>query len=182
MKATYSTKEASEITGASRQIIRTYTTTYAQHFSTEGSPNQAGQPRSFTRDDLRLIRFIYEMTKQRGQNHSQVLERLRAGELDRFEWEPPNEDEDLLSTDLVPVERLLAARVLLEDAQRREHEATARAESQARELRLQAKERERELQEQVNQLLRELGHKEGELAAIRASKPKGFWTRLLGRN
>jgi hypothetical protein len=24
-----------------------------------------------------------------------------------------------------------------------------------------------------------LGHKEGELAALRASKPKGFWARLL---
>src|SRR5205085_446559 len=117
MKTTYSTKEASEIIGASRQIVRSYTSTYASYFSTEGSPEQSGQPRSFTHDDLRLIRFIYEMTKQRGQNHNQVLERLKTGELDRFEWKPPQEDPEGMNTDLVPVERLLAARVLLEDAQ-----------------------------------------------------------------
>jgi hypothetical protein len=36
------------------------------------------------------------------------------------------------------------------------------------------------LQEQINQLLRELGKTEGELEALRKSKPKGFWQRLLG--
>jgi hypothetical protein len=29
-------------------------------------------------------------------------------------------------------------------------------------------------------LARELGKTEGELAALRAAKPKGFWARLLG--
>jgi hypothetical protein len=56
------------------------------------------------------------------------------------------------------------------DAQRREQQA-----------REQAEKRERELQDKINQLLRELGHKEGELEALRASKPKGWWARLLGR-
>ena len=64
---------------------------------------------------------------------------------------------------------LQAAQALMMDAKRREEEA-----------REQAKTRERELQEQINQLLRELGMKEGELAAYKASKPKGFWARLLG--
>ena len=181
MKTTYSTKEASEITGASRQIIRTYTGTYAQYFSTEGAPTQPGQPRNFTRDDLRLIHFIYVMTKERGQNHSQVQARIDAGELADFDWEPPDDEEGGdPGTALVSVAQLQAARLLLEDAQRREQEATARAEAQARELREQAESRERELQDQINQLLRELGHKEGELEALRASKPKGWWARLLG--
>jgi hypothetical protein len=64
---------------------------------------------------------------------------------------------------------LQAAQALMLDAQRREEGA-----------REEARERERQLQEQINQLLRELGHKEGELEALRASKPKGFWARLLG--
>jgi hypothetical protein len=130
---------------------------------------------------LRLIRFIYEMTKQRGQNHNQVLERLKAGELAEFDWDPPDVDtEGEPGTALVSIAQLQAARLLLEDAQRREQEAVARAEEQARQLREDAQRRERELQEQINQLLRDLGKTEGELAAIRASKPKGFWARLLG--
>ena len=59
------------------------------------------------------------------------------------------------------------------DAQRREQAA-----------REQSDQREHKLQEQINQLLRELGHKEGELEALRAqgapAKPKGWWARLLG--
>jgi hypothetical protein len=35
-------------------------------------------------------------------------------------------------------------------------------------------EREKQLQEQINQLLRALGPKEGELEALRKPKPKGF--------
>jgi hypothetical protein len=47
-------------------------------------------------------------------------------------------------------------------------------------LYLKAQRSERQLQEQINQLLRELGKTEGELAALKAPKPKGFWARLLG--
>ena len=71
---------------------------------------------------------------------------------------------------------LPAALLLVEDAQRREQEAK----DEAAALQQAAQERERQLQEQINQLLRDLGHKEGELDALRASKPKGFWSRLFG--
>jgi hypothetical protein len=41
--------------------------------------------------------------------------------------------------------------------------------------------KEAEVQEQINQLLRELGKTEGELAALRHYRQnKGFWARLLG--
>jgi hypothetical protein len=50
------------------------------------------------------------------------------------------------------------------DAQRREQEAL---------------QREKELQDRINELLRQLGYKEGELAALK-NKPKGWWARLLG--
>jgi hypothetical protein len=63
---------------------------------------------------------------------------------------------------------LQAAQALKMDAQRREEAA-----------REEARLRERELQGQVNQLLRELGKTEGELAALKA-KPKGWWARLFG--
>jgi hypothetical protein len=46
--------------------------------------------------------------------------------------------------------------------------------SPSADLRDQAVEREKQLQEQINQLLRALGPKEGELEALRKPKPKGF--------
>lgn len=49
------------------------------------------------------------------------------------------------------------------DAQHREQEAKE-----------QAQQREREMLDQIRQLERELGKAEGELAALRASKHKGF--------
>ena len=70
-----------------------------------------------------------------------------------------------MSTALVPVGALQAAQALMLDAQRREEAAA---------------EREAKLQEQVNQLQRELGKAEGELSALKAPKPKGWWSRLLG--
>jgi DNA-binding transcriptional MerR regulator len=178
MKTTYSTKEASEITGASRQIIRTYTGTYARKFSTEGAPEQAGQPRSFTRDDLRLIRFIYVMTKERGQNHNQVMERIERGELDEFDWEPPDDVEGPQGTHadpgtvMVPMAQLQAARLLLEDAQRREQELQQRVDQR---------------DQRLEELRQALGRAEGELAAYKAmqqapppERPKSWWARLWG--
>lgn len=180
----YSTKEASALAGASRQIIRTYTERYKEHFSREVQA-EPGQPRRFTERDLKLIAYIYQQTGQASQKHEQVQAALAAGALEQFDWQPPavtegaEQGEMPPSTALVPVERLQAAQALMLDAQRREQEATARAEAQAQQLREQAMQRERELQEQINQLLRELGHKEGELKVLKA-KPKGFWQRLLG--
>ena len=182
----FSIKIASEATGASKQVIRSYTQTYARWFSTEATPEH-GRERRFTAADLKLIAFIYQNVIGQALNHNQVQERLVAGALNDFEWDVPIEAHGApveppgdTGTMLVPFAQLQAARLLLEDAQRREQEAVARAEEQDRQLREQAQQRERELQEQINQLLRDLGHKEGELAALRASKPKGFWARLFG--
>jgi DNA-binding transcriptional MerR regulator len=182
----YSVKQAAEITEISRQSIRAYTGSYARWFSTEATPQQGGE-RRFTRADLKLIKFIFATVTRDKITHEQVQERLAAGALEAFDWEPDTDAHRATSepfqhtnTSLVPVERLQAAQALMLDAQRREQEAIARAEEQARELREQAQQRERELLEQVNQLQRELGKTEGELATIRASKPKGFWARLFG--
>lgn len=176
MQDYYSTKQAAELTGASRQIIRTYTNTYQRHFSTEGAPAQPGQPRRFTAGDLKLIRFIYTSTAEQKLTHEQVQDRLAAGHLEQFAWQPPDATGDaeqgekpaeIPSTALVPVERLQAAQALLLDAQRRESEAADRVHA---------------LQDRLAALERELGKAQGELAAHKAlqRKPPAWWLKLFG--
>lgn len=170
----YTTKEAAEITGASRQIIRTYTETYRRYFSAEGAPAQ-GMPRRFTRDDLRLIKYVHQSTAL-GLLRNEVSERLAAGEFANFDWEPPaisarsdyserlaaESDE---STALVPLERLQAAQALMQDAQRRESEAVAQVTA---------------LQEQVQALSLELGKAQGELSAVKGARYRApAWVRAI---
>jgi DNA-binding transcriptional MerR regulator len=170
----YSTKEAAELTGASRPIIRTYTQTYRRWFSSEGSP-AAGMPRKFTHDDLRLIRFVYESTNS-GIVHTETLARLEAGALETFAWQPsetaPTIDSDERfdadpggNTALIPIERLQAAQALMQDAQRREAEAAAQLVA---------------LQDEVQQLTLELGKAQGELLAVKASRYRApAWVRSI---
>jgi DNA-binding transcriptional MerR regulator len=163
MAPLYTPKQAAALLGISVSAVRLYTNTYAKHLSTQAT----GNPRRLTEEDLRLIAYVVSKTKT-GQPHERVLAHLDSDEgrqeYDTFDWEAPGEEGEP-GTALVSVAQLQAARLLLEDAQRREEEA---------------REREKQLQEQINQLLRELGHKEGELETLRKSKPKGFWARLLG--
>lgn len=174
MQTYYSTKEAAELTGASRQIIRTYTATYARYFSSEGAP-AAGMPRKFTPDDLKLIRYIYESTSA-GIGHSETIERLAAGALTDFLWQPPETSPTIDSgerfaqdtgetMDLVPVASLRAAQALMQDAQRREAEQAAQVAA---------------LAEQVQTLTLELGKAQGELAAVKASRYRApAWVRAI---
>ncbi len=174
MQEYYSTKEAAEITGASRQIIRVYTEAYKRYFSSEGAP-AAGMPRKFTPDDLRLIRYIYESTSA-GIAHNEVLERLAAGALADFAWQPAEmastidsaekyDQDSAENTALVPLSSLKAAQALMQDAQRREAEQAAQVAA---------------LQEQVQSLTLELGTAVGELQAVKSSRyraPK--WVRAI---
>lgn len=172
----FTTKQAAELTGASRQIIRTYTNTYQRYFSTEGAPEQPGQPRRFTAADLKLIRYVYTSTAEQKLTHEQVLERLAAGDLDRFEWQLPEATgnaegssvgAEQSSTALVPIERLRAAQALIQEAQRREAEAAQKAE---------------ELQDRLLAAERELGKAQGELAAYKAMqrRPPTWWVKIFG--
>ena len=175
MQTYYSTKEAAELTGASRQIIRTYTATYARYFSSEGAP-AAGMPRKFTPDDLKLIRYIYESTTS-GIGHSETIERLAAGALTDFPWQPPEtspiidsgerfaHSADESATDLVPLASLRATQALMEDARRREAEQAAQVAA---------------LAEQVQSLTLELGKAQGELAAVKANRYRApQWVRSI---
>ena len=163
----YTLKQANALTGVSRQGIRQYCARYARWLSTYATP-PPGLERQFTRDDLRVFRFIREITAT-GANHETVVERLSSGALADFTWEPQETPQSAHSTPtepstyLVPVERLQAAQALLEDAQRREQAAQDRAEA---------------LQAEVQRLTGELGRAEGKLEVYEQRKrPK--WLQWL---
>ena len=167
----YTTSQASEITGASIQIIRAYTKLYARYFSTEAT-HEPGQARRFTAADLRLIKFAHQLSRQ-NITREQVAERLAAGELDRFDWQPPEPESEPEqpssepSTALVPLERLQAAQALLRDAQSREQAAAEQVAA---------------LQAEVQRLAGELGKAQGELQGYKAAQyraPK-WWRTLFG--
>lgn len=175
----YTPMQAQAILGVSATGLRIYTTTYPKQLSTEAT----GKRRKFTEADLRFLAYIKARTDA-GDNHRELLAELETAEgnarFDAFadQWQPPEpqyDEEEEGTTALVPVAALQAARLLLEDAQRREQEAREEAAAKQEE----SQRRERELQEQINQLLRELGMKEGELNALK-NKPKGWLARLLG--
>lgn len=170
----YTTSQASEITGASIQIIRAYTKLYARHFSTEATP-EPGQARRFTAADLRLIKLAHQLSRQ-NITREQVAERLAAGELDRFDWwppEPPEADSQAEqaaaepNTALVPLERLQAAQALLQDARQREQAASEQVAA---------------LQTEVQRLAGELGKAQGELQGYRSAQYRAprWWRAIFG--
>lgn len=73
----YSTKDASAMTGASRQVIRVYTDRYARWLSTEATPGP-GKERRFTASDLKLIAYVYQQTSRESQTHEQIEAQLNA--------------------------------------------------------------------------------------------------------
>ncbi len=169
---TYSTKEAAALTGASRQVIRTYTERYSRFFSTEATP-EPGQVRRFTAADLRLSRFVYVHTTEKNLTHDEVYELLERGDaLPAFSWhaesaEAAQDAQERGTAALVPVERLQAAQALLQAAQRREEEAREEAEA---------------LRERIEWLQRELGQAYGELNAYKRLQPRRprWWRWLFG--
>ena len=172
MRDTFSTAQASALTGVSAQAIRVYTNVYKRYFSTEAAP-LPGVSKRFRPDDLKVIAFIYYLSEQQACTREQVAERLAAGELDTFEWMPPESATAApaapqeQSTALVPIERLQATQALLQDAQRRESEAAEQVAA---------------LQSEVQRLAGELGAAKGELAGFRSAQyrsPK-WWRSIFG--
>jgi DNA-binding transcriptional MerR regulator len=161
-KEYYSTKDASALTGASRQVIRVYTDRYARYLSTEATPGP-GRERRFTPTDLKLIAFIYTQTGQNGQTHDQIEAELNGGALEGFAWETPEhanvapETPDSAMGALVPAERLQAALALLQDTQRRELQQGA----------------------EIARLQNELGKAQGELAAYKSLRSRPHWWKVL---
>lgn len=172
MPDTYTTKQASELTGASPQAIRVYTGKYARYLSTEATP-EPGKERRFTVADLRVVRFVYEQTKT-GVSHEEAAAQLAAGALEQYPWQPPETPPQATeppaaseSMALVPLATLQATQALLQ-AERLERERLI--------------EREAALQARIEELRQALGHAEGELAAVRSTrrKPPAWWVALFG--
>ena len=165
----YTLKQANAITGVSRAGIRQYCARYARWLSTYATP-PAGLERQFTRDDLRTIKFIREITAT-GAGHDAVVEQLQAGALESYAWQPPDvapsptEAAADAGTYLVPAERLQAAQALLADAQRREAEAAAKAEA---------------AQAEIARLNRELGEARGALSVYEKRKRPRWLASLFG--
>ena len=204
MRATYSTKEASDITGASTAAIRAYTAAYARYLSTEATPDP-GKSRRFTSADLKLIAFVYQLGERENAKREQVLDRLAAGDLDQFTWQPPVEPDsadqgaattESASSALVPIERLQAAHALMADAQRREEQAleqVATLQSEVQRLSQALGKAEGEaamataaqvatVQSEVQRLTLELGKAQGEAATLKSSRytaPR-WWRAVFG--
>lgn len=171
MKELYTVSEASKLTGIAKPTLRAYTNRYATYLSTEATPEQ-GAERSFTESDLKVLAFVYQYTSA-GKTHEQALEALSAGELERYDWQiPESEPERPQSAEgsseaLVPVSRLQAAQLLVQDAQERERAAQEQVSA---------------LQAKVEQLSQELGKAQGELQGFRSAQYRApaWWRSLFG--
>jgi DNA-binding transcriptional MerR regulator len=187
MTTLYTPKQAQEMLGVSATGLRIYTTNYPRHLSTEAT----GKRRKFTEADLCFLAYIKQRTDA-GDNHRALLEELETDEgkarWHAFEsaWQPlsppDEEEEEERSTAMVPVAQLQAARLLFEDAQRREQEALELAAAQRQE----ALQRERELLDQLHRLQREMGKAEGKIESLEAQlkqpaqRPRSWWARMFG--
>ncbi|MCB0094305.1 MAG: MerR family transcriptional regulator [Caldilineaceae bacterium] len=167
----YSVGEVSKLTGASVASIRVYGARYVKYMSPTATP-EPGQMRRFSEDDVKLIAYIYHSTTE-GVNHDQVQERLDAGALDSFEWNPPEEQKpeqepETYSSALVPIERLHALNeVLQRETAERERLATST----------------QELQKEIARLNADLGKAQGiaeTLASQNARLTRSWWRKLLG--
>lgn len=171
----YSTSQASQATGVSRQALRAYSSRYRQWLSPDATP-EPGQERKFSTDDLRLLRFVFEHTQAK-EPHATVQARLAAGELDAFTWTPgePQEGSEgapetsgtskTSTAALVPMAQVQALQVLLEDARRREQAAL---------------EREQALQAHMAELERALGEAQGALRERPQRRRPGWLKALIG--
>ena len=167
MATLYSPKAVSDLTGVSATARRNYVGKYTRYLSTEAT----GTPSKFTEADIKLIAYVKSCTSQLRMTHDEVLAELKAGQLDSFDWQMPEEEETEPQTDtttaLVPMAQLQAYRVVMEDAQRREEEATEKAET---------------LQQRMEEMQHEVGEAQGKLQAIEAQqrKPPKWWVFLFG--
>ena len=163
-KDTYTMLETSTLTGISKPSLRNYTRTYARHLSPGATP-AAGEARVFSRDDLRVLRFAYSLTEQ-GSTHETVLQRIAAGELDAYDWYPPDDaDGSSEPTQLLPPDQIRLLASMMEEYRQRDASAVAR---------------ERELLDRIERLQSELGETRGRLAERGRWHPPAWWKYFFG--
>jgi len=169
----YTTKDISQLTGASPAIVRVYTDIYRRYFSTEATP-EPGRTRRFTPDDLRLIAYVYHLTQDQSYTRDQVQDALAAGELATFDWSPTVEEPEEPTTGaaddttaLVPLANLRAVELLRQQADADKADALERL---------------ADAQQRIEELQRELGKAQGELAGHKAARYRApaWWRSLFG--
>lgn len=87
---TYAPAQAARLASVSPASVRNYCKRFSRWFSADATP-PAGQARSFTADDVRLLRYV-GMATSAGATLAEVDARLDDGALDDFTWSPPDPD------------------------------------------------------------------------------------------
>ena len=85
--ATYTPKQLANLVGISSSSVKVYVKRHAPHFSPSANP-APGTRRYFTEDDAKIMAYIANSTSQ-GVHHDEIAQRLDAGELETFDWQPP---------------------------------------------------------------------------------------------
>jgi DNA-binding transcriptional MerR regulator len=160
---TYSVKQAADATGISKPALRVYTRRYTRWLSSEATPSK-GEARTFTPDDLRLLKFVFDATTA-GATHAQVVTRLEAGELAAYPWQPETSPPESEDTAVMAPDQVRLIQAMLEHYQQREDAARAR---------------ESALAERIEELQLQLGEAKGRLAEVRAARYRApRWLRSL---
>jgi DNA-binding transcriptional MerR regulator len=168
----YKPAEAARLVGCSVATIRSHATQFGEFLSPGASPGK-GQPRVFSAGDVRVLKFVFE-TNSQGATLDQVADRLRAGELDRFDWspeegQPAQAQEAAQATALALPQMFVTIVSQLEESRRREAE--------------EARRREDDLQQQLLAAREEAARLRGQLETLKGvddvSGPRlSFWGRL----
>ncbi len=170
----YSPSEAAKLAGISASSARGYVKRYTDYFSSEATPPK-GQPRAFTVEDVRLLRFISQATRD-GATHNEVAQRLVAGELDAFDWWPELEEgegQEQQTTALTTMHQLqLVARLF----DRQVDEYRLRDE--------EGRQREQDLTRQLLDARQQIGKLEGQLEEMNRQEDENdnyqpWWRRLF---
>lgn len=183
MPQLYDPAEAARMTGLSVSSIRGYTNRFGRYFSN----NATGRPRKLTLDDVKLCAFINQFSNF--ENYQQIEQRLRAGELRDFDFQPDMSDvqsrgrtDDRSESDrdlLVPAAMITVIERQLSEARQREEQVR----SELTDERSRNRSETRRLQDELQNLQREVGRLEGQIDELRRQQEgekKSFWQRLFG--
>lgn len=163
----YRPSEVIKVLGVSSSTLKNWVKWYAPYLSPNAS--LAGQPRYFAPDDLRLLAFVAQQSRQ-GLPRSEITARLDAGELAAFDWQPPQDAPHGPTEPLGEPPPGQAMLVLV---------------TQYAGLLDAARERERELTDRLITAESRAARAEGQLETLQAAQTAaqtrpGFWRRLFG--
>lgn len=177
--ATYTPAQAAKVLQMAASSIRNHCSNslFQPFFSASATP-PAGQARQLTDQDLRVLRFIGQATNS-GATLQAVADRLAAGELQAFDWQPAAEEEPAAPA---------SAALVLAQALRSELEQYRQVEMERNAAMIEAARELARAQATIDALTAEVARLEAlladkaELARLRAEleRRQGFFARLFG--